>query len=200
MIRSFRAITWKTLLLVLAPISMILGAEALPVAVPPADAAAWLSDPQGALQANLAAAQALLQFYTNMSQGLSIAGWALGALGVIVAIGKFIPQVQPFTDMLWGIVSHKNAQKADKEKEIMAQGFLDVAAIMRSFPRDSKLGEVIDKMQSRLPPEVTAAYRAWEKEQVTTRPPTEAEKLPPIDIGAIVAAVTAAIGRPTNPG
>lgn len=195
-----RSITWKTLLLVLAPISMILGAEALPVAVPPADAAAWLSDPQGSLQANLAAAQALLQFYSNMSQGLSVAGWALGALGVLCAIGKFVPQVQPFTDLVWSFFSHKNAQKADAEKEVMAQGFLDVAAIMRSFPRDSKLGEVIDKMQARLPPEVTAAYRAWEKEQITTRPPTEAEKVPAVDIPAIVAAVAAALGRPTNPG
>jgi hypothetical protein len=47
----------------------------------------------------------------------------------------------------------------------MADGFVQVAEIMRSFPADSTIGDLINKLDSRLPENVKLAYREWEKDK-----------------------------------
>lgn len=158
------------LLLVLVCTSAI-GADP---AIPDKTAADWATDPQAAMVAILAANQKLTSFVASMTTVGTWAAWGLGALGVLVGVCKFIPQLQPFTDLAWGLFSHKTAKEADDKKQVMAQGFLDVASIMRSFPKDSPLGDVIDKLEHRLPPQVVDVYRQWEASQ-PDRPKTDAE-------------------------
>lgn len=160
------------LFLVLLP-SALFGEGPKPVAVASAGIIDWQTNPQAALQLVLADNQRLIQAFQELVEARKTDWWgyAVGAAGVGIAMLKiFNGPAGVLAEGLWAMVAPKLVKDAEKKRDVMADGFLQVASIMRSFPANTALGDVIDKLDRRLPEDVKRVYREWESNEANDRP------------------------------
>jgi len=144
-----------------------------PVATPSVLAADWQANPQAALQAVLADNHRLIESFNALvaARQTDWVGWAVGAVGLGVGFLKvFNGPAGALAEMLWAGIAPRFVKDAEKKRDVMADGFLKVAAVMRSFPPNTPLGDVIDKLDRRLPEGVKTAYREWEAHEASDRP------------------------------
>jgi hypothetical protein len=148
-----------------------MAADQIPLAVPGASAADWVRNPQGSLAAVLADNERLgklVQEYQSLGSWIA---WAGGAVTLVLGLARMFPgPTQVIADMLYGLWATRQSKAQENKRDVMAKGFVEVAAIMRSFPRGTKLGDVVDKLNSHLPENVKQAYRDWERNEADPRP------------------------------
>lgn len=192
--------TWSVIWFV--PMLLVLTAESMagdapkPVAAPGAVLVDWQTNPQAALQAVLADNQRLMQAVQDLiaAQRADWVGWAVGGVGVLIGFLKvFNGPAGALAEAGWALIAPKVVKDAEKKRDVMADGFKQVAAIMRSFPADTPLGAVIDKLDRRLPEEVKRVYREWEANEADDRP--SARSVVPVVGGPVVATYSSG---PTN--
>ncbi len=172
-------ITWR-LWAILAPLLLLLPCAvawsidpAKPIAMPSAGATDWATNPQAALQLVMADNQRLVAAVEHLIevQKTDWMGYAVGALGLAIgALKVFNGPAGALAEGLWAMLAPKLVKDAEKKRDVMADGFLKVAEIMRSFPPNTPLGSVIDKLDKRLPEAVKIAYREWEAHEADDRP------------------------------
>lgn len=170
---------WK-LWVVIAPLVLLVGPVAAlfaeppkPVAVPSAGGVDWATNPQAALGAILESNQRVLNAYQDLlnAQRTDWVGWAVGAVGIGIGFLKvFNGPAGALAEGLWAMIAPKLVKDAEAKRDVMADGFLKVAEIMRSFPPNTPLSQVIDKLDRRLPEAVKKAYREWEANEANDRP------------------------------
>jgi hypothetical protein len=149
--------------------------EAIPVATP----ATWANDPAAALdaakgQGNATAATAAdgAGFWTQA------AGWALGALGLVIAAGKLLPGVGGIVAQVAGpiydLVVSRRVRDAERRRDALAEGMETVVHLLDRMPPDSPLAKLKAKLADRLPPAALAAVNAaiTAAERQRTAPPT----------------------------
>lgn len=143
-----------------------------PLAVPSAGPGEWGANPQLALQAVLADNQKLMQAVQDLSASRTDwIGYAVGGVGVLIGLVKvFNGPAGVLAESLWAMLAPKFVKDSEKKREVMADGFLQVAEIMRSFPASTPLSHVLDKLDRRLPEAVKTAYREWEANEAGDRP------------------------------
>lgn len=157
---------WTTVALLFGgALTMLIAGEA-PSAKPAAVAADWTANPEVALRLAADQVNELLRINRELESKLSLMAWATGAAATVLAIARLLPgPAGKVADMAWAIMAPRMLKQEDQKREMLSRGFLQVAEIMRSFPKNSKLGEVIDKLDRRLPEDVKLAYREWERSQ-----------------------------------
>jgi len=147
---------WTTFVLLwLASFSaMVFAAEP---AKPAATAADWASNPDQALAAVIALAQALI----SLKEGIGWAGWILGGLTVITAIGRFVPGAG---GMILGvahkILADRQTREAEAARKIQAEGFKFLVDLIEQVPDDGKLADLKDKAARKMPDAVKQAVAA----------------------------------------
>jgi len=174
--------------------SVLCAADSIPQADPISTAADWARNPDVALQAILNENQRLgnlVEEYRSMGSWLA---WAGGALTLLLGMARMFPGVtQPFAEILYNLWATRQSKAQEKKRDVLAQGFTEVAGIMRTFPPDSKLGDVIGKLNTNLPEEVKQAYRDWEKHEAKPRPSAS-------NVDPLVAAAAAIMRAAASPG
>lgn len=173
------------LLLLLACVGVCLGADAHPAAT----ASDWSTNSKGAYAAVMAQLQNLLTVHAQYQAAVSWTTWIIAAGGLLVTFAKLFPGPTGVAfNLAWDLFAPKFLKAQEAKQAVLAQGFHSVAEIMKSFPKDSPLGSVIDKLQSDLPEPVKQAYREWEKSDISPdRPPTTQELVNTARIQAIAA-------------
>ncbi len=171
-------ITWKAWV-VIAPIILLLptaylfGEGPKPLAIAAAGSVDWQTNPQSALQLVLADNQRLLRAVEELiaAKQTDYLGWLVGAAGIgIAALKMFNGPAGVLAEGLWAAIAPKFVKDAEKKRDVMADGFIKVAEIMRSFPPNTPIGVLIDKLDRRLPEDVKKAYREWEAHEADDRP------------------------------
>lgn len=153
-----------------------LGAAEPLMANPGALAADWALNPEAAFMRLQQDFDALRQAHQDLQASLYWAGWgATAGLGVLGLLRAFPGPAGALAEMLYNLWSPKLKKLADHRTEVAAEGFFCVARIMREFPKDAPLGQILEKLDRRLPEEVKRAYQEWELAHAAKRPPTDAE-------------------------
>lgn len=165
--------------------SAALGGEA-PTAHPAATATTWAATPDIALQNAVAQANELLRINQQLKSAIGWIAWASGAALAILGFAKLIPGPSgAIAEALWGLFANRLQKVAERKNETLSDGFVQVAEIMRQFPKDTPLGDVIDKLQRELPEPVRQAYREWERQHADPRPMTKSEIMQTAKLRAI---------------
>lgn len=152
------------------PMTLGLAAER-PSAVPAATAADWSNNPEASFAAVLADNEKLNKLVAEYQGMLSKAAWVGATIGTVLAIARFVPGVQqPIADMLYNLWASRRTKAEEEKQLVMATGFKEVAEIMRAFPKDAQLGQVLDKLARDLPEPVKQVYRELEKNEFDIRP------------------------------
>lgn len=178
------------LLLVTGAVGCLVGAEASPAAT----GLDWKNNPEQAQQLLTLMLEEFAKAKASAGDS-SWKAWALGAVGAVLAIARFYPgSAGAVANTLWGLWASRRDKEAEAKRDVLAKGFLDVASVLRSFPKDTSLGQVIDKLSRELPEDVRAAYKEWERQQAEPRPKTEAEKVEEVRIKLLAEAQLRASG------
>jgi hypothetical protein len=172
LLRSRASVWMFVLLLVIIGLAVSAAAvEQLPLAVPGAVAADWAKNPHGSLAAVLADNERLGKLIQEYQALGSWIAWAGGAVTLILGLARMFPgPTQAIAEVLYGFWATRQSKAQEEKRDVMAKGFVEVAAIMRTFPRGTALGDVVDKLNSHLPEDVKQAYRDWERNEAGPRP------------------------------
>lgn len=135
-------------------------------AKPAATAQDWHQDPAAAKkdadgQANTTAATAPepASFWTQA------AGWAAGALGLAIALGKFVPGIGGIVAQVAGpvydLVVSKKVRDAEARRDTMADGFATILHLIEILPKDAPIADLKAKISARLPSEAQDIVNSW---------------------------------------
>jgi|GEM_PF-2750546 len=164
---------WGAFTAVLAACVCILPAADLPLAIPAALAPDWVADPAGAFRRMQEDNATLVKNYQSLLSAVTIGAWMAGAALTVLGIARAIPgPSKALAELAWAMFAPKLTKEAEGKQKVYADGFIAVSHILRSFPTDSPLGDVIEKLDRRLPDEVKLAYQEWAEENATSRPPS----------------------------
>ena len=135
-------------------------------AKPAATAQEWHQDPGSAkksadVQANSTAATAP----EPASFWVTAASWAAGALGLAIALGKFVPGIGGVVAQVAGpvydLVVPGHVRDAEQRRDTMANGFATICHLIEMLPKDAPVADLKAKISSRLPADALDIVNAW---------------------------------------
>jgi hypothetical protein len=137
--------------------------------------AMWSADPAPAMPAAMAAdwqANATAAASASASQAKSTAatapaqesiwkqlvGWGVGAMGVLVVLGKALNTANPLTATLvavlgagYDLLVPRYVRDAEAKRDLLAEGLGKVAHVIETLPNDGTVGQLKGKFLSKLP-------------------------------------------------
>lgn len=139
-------------------------------AVPAAMAKDWHSDPVAAKGAADNQAKTTAETAPEPSGWWAqAAGWAAGAVGVLIALGKFVPgiggAVAQIAGPIYDAVVSKRVRDSEKRRDALSDGMLTVVHLLQSLPADSTVADLKSKLSRRFPSATQDVINAWIKEQ-----------------------------------
>jgi hypothetical protein len=154
------------LMLAVIPSLNLWPAEGQAPAVPAAMANDWHQTPEAARKA--ADAQAGTTAATAPEPGgfwAQAAGWAVGAVGLAITMGKFVPgiggAIAQIAGPIYDAVVSKNVRQAEQRQQALAGGFETVLHLIDRMPPDTPIAELKKKLAQRLPNEARDAVNEW---------------------------------------
>ena len=169
------AFTWACIGSMVGIATASLGAE-VPLAAPGVLAEDWAINPDAAFARFQQDFEALSKAHQHLKSVTTMAAWGAGiALTVLGVLRAFPGPSQALGELAWAFWAPKLTKLAEGRQVVAEKGLFLVAEIMREFPKDTPLGEVVAKIERQSPEAVKELYRQWEKKHSLKRPPTDAE-------------------------
>jgi len=169
------AFTWACIGSMVGIATASFGAE-IPLAAPGVLAEDWAINPDAAFARFQQDFEALSKAHQHLKNVTSMAAWGAGiALTLLGVLRAFPGPAKGMADLAWAVLAPKLTKMAEGRQVVAEKGFFLVAEIMREFPKDTPLGEVVAKIERKSPEAVKELYRQWEKQHSVKRPPTDAE-------------------------
>ena len=137
-----------------------------PAATPAAMAKDWHADPVASRAA--ADGQAKSTAETAPDPGswwAQVAGWAAGAIGLVITLGKFVPgiggAVAQVAGPIYDAVVSKRVRDSEKRRDALADGMLTVVHLLQSMPAGTPVGDLKKKLAQRFPSATQDVINAW---------------------------------------
>lgn len=160
------SLTILILALMLAPGASLWPAESPAPAVPAATAQDWHASPA------IAKAAADKQASTTAATApvpagfwLQAAGWAAGALGLVITLGKFVPgiggAVAQVAGPIYDMIVPKKISDAEKQRDALANGMETVMHILQTAPPGTPVATLKQWLAIRFPAATQDVINAW---------------------------------------
>ena len=128
-------------------------------AVPAATAADWHANaPAAATAADHQAKETAATAPTTTSFWSDVAGWSMGALGVLVLLGKIGGAANPLGGLvaavaggIYDLVVPKHVRDGEEKRDKLAESLWSVAHVIEQMPNDGTIGDLKTKFTSKLP-------------------------------------------------
>lgn len=140
--------------------------EAPAPAVPAATAKDWHGDPVAAKGAADGQASVTVATAPEPTSGWAqAAGWAAGAVGVLITLGKFVPgiggAVAQIAGPIYDAVVSKRVRDAEKRRDALSDGMLTVAHLIQTAPAGSTVSDLKKRLKDRFPAATLDVINAW---------------------------------------